>query len=67
MKELISKVLDRCGYGYMEPTEENLQLCFLDYVDGGCFRELDYDEAKELIEEGEISIKTMCYNLLKVR
>jgi hypothetical protein len=67
MQELIQKVLDRCGYSHLEPTTENLQICFLDYVDGGVFRELDYDEAKELIEEGEISIKTMCYNLLKVR
>jgi hypothetical protein len=65
MKELITKVLDHCGYSHLEPTEENLINCFLDYVDTGAFGNLDYNEAKELIEDGEISIKTMCSNLLK--
>jgi hypothetical protein len=66
MRELIQKVLDHCGYEG-EPTEELLIECFLDYVDSGVFGNLDYDEAKNLIEDGEISVKTMCSNLLKVR
>jgi hypothetical protein len=66
MKDLIQKVLEHCGYEG-EPTEENLIECFLDYTASGCFTNLDYDEAKDLIEDGEISVKTMCSNLLKVR
>jgi hypothetical protein len=67
MQELIQKVLDRCGYGHWEPTENNLIELFLEYVDHGIFRELDVEEAKDLIEEGEITLKMMCSNLLKVR
>jgi hypothetical protein len=67
VKELIQKALDRSGYGHFEPNEENLVNCFLDYVDHGVFGNLDYDEAKELIEEGEITLKMMCSNLIKMR
>lgn len=67
MKDLIRKVLDHVGYNEDEATEQNLINAFLDFVDSGSFPNLDYDEAKDLIEDGEISIKTMCSNLLKVR
>lgn len=66
MKDLIQKTLDYCGYSG-EPNESNLIDCFLDYAASGSFANLDYDEAKDLVEDGEISIKGMCYNLLKVR
>jgi hypothetical protein len=67
MKELITKVLDHCGYSHLEPTEENLIECFLDYAASGSFGNLDYDEAKQDIEDGDITLKQICYNLLKVR
>lgn len=66
MKELIQKVLDHLG-DEGEPTEDTLVQCFLDYVDCGAFENLSIEEAEDLIREGEISIKTMCYNLLKTR
>lgn len=66
MKELIQKVLDHCGYD-LEPTEQNLTECFLDYVDSGSFGNLSVEEAEEEIEDGEITLKMMCINLLKVR
>lgn len=64
MKDLIQKVLDHCGYEG-EPTERNLIECFLDYVDGGVFGNLTVEEAEEEINDGEITIKEICYNLLK--
>ena len=66
MKELISKTLSYCGYEG-EPTEELLTECFLDYVSCGSFVNLDVDEARDLIDEGEITLKMMCSNLMKVR
>jgi hypothetical protein len=67
MKELITKVLDHCGYSHLEPTEANLIECFLDYVDSGSFGNFDYEGAKEDIVTGDITLKGICYNLLKVR
>lgn len=64
---LIRRVLDHIGYNEDEATEQNLINAFLDFVDSGNFGNLTLDEAKDLIEDGEISIKTMCSNLLKVR
>jgi hypothetical protein len=65
MKELIRKTLDHCGYTQEDATEENLEMCFLDYVDSGAFGNVDVDEAEELIRDGEITLKQICYNLLK--
>lgn len=65
MKNLIKRTLDHCGY-ICEPTEENLIKCFLGYVDDGVFRNLTYDEAVQDIEDGDITIEQMCYNLLKL-
>jgi hypothetical protein len=64
MKELIQKVLDHCGYEG-EPTEELLEECFLDYVADGVFGNLTLEEAIDDIASGEITLKQMCYNLLK--
>jgi hypothetical protein len=66
MTDLIHKALKRAGYD-CEPTEENLIECFLDYVDAGIWHNLDYDEAKEDIEDGEITIKDMCNVLIKLK
>jgi hypothetical protein len=64
MEELIQKVLHHCGYN-LEPTIESLTECFLDYIDHGIFGNLTAEEALEEIESGDISVKLMCYNLLK--
>jgi hypothetical protein len=66
MKDLIKKTLDRCGYEYDgEPTEKLLEECFLDFVADGYFGNLTVEEAIEEIESGDITLKNMCYNLLK--
>lgn len=65
MEELIRKTLNHCGYSDAEPTRNELIACFLDYCDSGVFRNLSYDEAKELIEDGEITLEEICRNLLK--
>jgi hypothetical protein len=67
MKELVKKVLDRTGYSHLEPTEENLIEVFLDYTAHGVFGNLSYEEAKQDIEDGDITLKQICYNLLKVQ
>jgi hypothetical protein len=66
MKELIQKTLGYIGYEG-EPTEKLLEEAFLDYCADGCFANLTLEEAIDMINDGEISIKTMCSNLLKVR
>lgn len=65
MEDLIRKVLDHCGYFDDEANEDNLTQCFLDFVDSGIFGNLDVYEAEEDIKNGDITLKQMCYNLLK--
>jgi len=65
MKEKIQRALDHAGYN-SEPTPENLTSCFLDYVDAGVWRNMDYDEAKEDIREGEITVPDMCRAITKL-
>jgi hypothetical protein len=67
MENLVSKVLNRCGYGFMEPTQESLVKCFLDYVQHGVFKEFDYDQVKRDIEEGDVTLKLICYSLISVK
>jgi hypothetical protein len=62
-QDLIQKALNFAGYE-CAATEENLINCFLDYVDAGVIKNLDWDEAKEMIEDGEISIREMARNLI---
>jgi hypothetical protein len=66
MENLIRKALDHAGYNHEEPTEGNITQCFLDYVDAGIWHNLDFDEAREDIAEGEISVKDMCHAILKL-
>jgi hypothetical protein len=63
---LIGRTLSHCGY-QDDPTEANLKECFLDYVNGGVFGDLDLDEAKEMLEAGEITVEVICRNLLKLK
>jgi len=41
--------------------------CFYDYVDCQYFKNLSHDEAKEMVESGEITIRDVCYNIAKVK
>jgi hypothetical protein len=66
MRELISRALNHAGYIDTEPTEENITNCFLDYVDAGIWHNLDFDEAREDIADGEITVKDMCHAILKL-
>lgn len=67
MSNLIKLALDAAGYEYDEPTPERLRECFLDYVGAGYFRNLDLDDAYEMIGSGEITEEMMIYNLIKRR
>lgn len=67
MKKLIETVLDRTGYGYLEPTEQNLISVFIEYTQHGVFSNLDEEEAQDMINDGELTIKMICVNLLSVR
>jgi len=57
MYDQIQIILTHADYTDDDPTETNLINCFLDYVDGGAFSNLDYDEAADGIRSGEISLK----------
>lgn len=60
--EMIKSTLDKAGYGFMEPTEENLRECFSDYVDCGVWADIDFTE-----DLNEFSVKNICHNILKLR
>jgi len=67
MQDLLNRVIESTGYeieGSDATVEEVLQ-CFYDFVDCGYFRGLTVDEVKEMYENGEITLKEICYNLLK--
>ena len=66
MSNLIQQTLSHCGYD-SQPTERNLAQCFLDYVDTGAFSNLTYDEAADMILEGELTVNDMCQALLNLR
>lgn len=61
MLEKIRKALETAGYN-SEPTTDNLIDCYLDYVSafGGCT-----EEAREEIEEGSLTLNTMCNRLIR--
>jgi hypothetical protein len=61
MSDLITKALNAAGYTG-EPTEANLIECYLDYAD--CFGG-DIEELREDIQEGFITVKTMCNALIR--
>jgi hypothetical protein len=63
LQERIRKALDRAGYHELEPTENNLKECFLDYVAGGYYGNLTLEEALEEIEDGDITVNEMINNL----
>ncbi|WP_163538339.1 hypothetical protein [Gracilibacillus sp. YIM 98692] len=63
----IRKALDNAGYFDAEATEENMIDCFLDYVDCDAFRGLSYEETKDDIEEGWITVDDIVYNMRRLR
>ena len=62
---LYAEVLEAAGYEG-EATIENVIECFLDYVDSGAFGSIDYEEAKQEIKNGDITIEQICKNMLRV-
>ena len=62
---IYEEVLSAAGYEG-DATIENVIECFLDYVDSGAFGSIDYDEAKQEIEDGDITIEQICKNMLRV-
>jgi len=65
MQQKIQRALTKAGYD-SEPTPENLTSCFLDYVDAGVWGNLQYDEAQEDIQDGEITVQDMCRAIMKL-
>jgi hypothetical protein len=63
MVELIKRSLDKYGY-VCEPIDDNLIQLFLDCAENGVFLNLNYDEAKEMVAEGDITIEKICAVLL---
>ena len=64
MSDLIQKALHKAGYD-SNPTEANLIECFLDYVAGGIYSNLTSEEAVDMINDGEITVKQMCVALIR--
>ena len=60
----IRKSLDCAGYTHAPATLEALRECFMDYVASGYFCDLDYVDAKEQVESGEITEDMMIKALL---
>jgi hypothetical protein len=58
-EEMIKTALDKVGYGFMEPSEENLRECFDDFVSCGVWSDLRYDDE----DINEIPVKNICRNL----
>jgi hypothetical protein len=61
--ELIKATLDKVGYDFMKPTEENLRECFYDYVCCGVWSNISYDDE----DLNEYSTNSICRNLWKLR
>lgn len=55
----IREALDESGYTWEAATEENLRQCFLDYVASGYWADLNLEDAKKQIENGEITTDQM--------
>lgn len=66
MKELIEKALNKAGYT-SEPTEEELIICFMDYVDCGTWSNLTSDDTLDDINLGLITIEQMCNALIRLK
>lgn len=69
MQELLNRTIKIANYeiDLKNATLQDVLNCFYDYVDCGYYRDLTVDEAKEMYENGEITIKDICYNIIKVR
>lgn len=69
MQDLLNKAIEAAGYEIegFNATEEEVLNCFLDYVDCGYYSNMTVDEAKEMYESGEITLKDICHNIIKVK
>jgi hypothetical protein len=59
MENLIKRALDKAGYD-CDPTEKNLRECFTDYVNAGCWSNLEMEDIEDL------TIKQMCIGLIRL-
>lgn len=67
-QELFVMALDNAGYIDVEPTEEELRQCFLDYVDTGAWSNVIYEDNIPYSDNGEeISHREMAIALIKLR
>lgn len=62
-EEMIQKTLYKSGYMDMEPSEDNLRECFMDYVDSGVWSNIRYDDE----DLHEYSVNEICRNLWRLR
>ncbi|WP_226035665.1 hypothetical protein [Aquibacillus saliphilus] len=65
MNNKIGQILERAGY-IGKHDEEGLIDLFLEYVDCGLFANLDWEEAKREIEDGDITIQDIINNMKRV-
>lgn len=56
---MIREALDAAGYDHAPATLDALRECFMDYAAAGYFRDLDYLEAAENVENGSITPEMM--------
>lgn len=67
-QELFFKALDKAGYIDVEPNEENVRQCFLDYIDTGEWSNVYYEDNIPYSDNGEeIDIREMAIGLIRLR
>lgn len=44
----IAAALKKAGYDHMQPTEDNLKECFIDYVDAGYWWNIDAEDVENI-------------------
>jgi hypothetical protein len=59
MQDLIKRALYNAGYE-CDPTEENLVGCFTDYVNAGCWSNLEMEDIEDF------TVRQMCIGLIKL-
>jgi hypothetical protein len=67
-QELFSKALDKAGYIDLEPTEQNVRDCFIDYACSGAWGNVEVDfETNDISTDNgeEITSREMAIGLIK--
>lgn len=64
--ELFILALDKAGYIDVEPSEESIKDCFMDYIDCGQFPNVDIDDyGVTYYDNEEITVREMAINLIR--